>query len=84
MYDRRNFAYLCTILECIEKISIYTHSFENADDFMGANVQMNYDATWAMLLVIGEESKKLAKDLKNAHPAIPWQLLSGTRNFFGP
>lgn len=41
---------------------------------------MNYNASWALLLVIGEESKKLSKELKTEYKAIPWQLLSGTRN----
>ncbi len=81
MYNRRNFAYLCTILECIEKIMIYSQPFENVDDFGTANKQMNYNASWALLLVIGEESKKLSKELKADYPAIPWRLLSGTRNF---
>ncbi len=81
MYNRRNFAYLCSILECIEKVMIYSRSFENVDDFGTANEQMNYNASWALLLVIGEESKKLSKELKTDYPAIPWRLLSGTRNF---
>lgn len=81
MYNRGNFIYLCTILECIEKITIYSDSFDNADEFIGANEQMNYNASWALLLVIGEDSNKLSKELKNDYPAIPWRLLSGTRNY---
>ncbi|AUD05286.1 HepT-like ribonuclease domain-containing protein [Spirosoma pollinicola] len=81
MYNRRNFIHLCTILECIEKITIYSCSFNNADDFFAADDQVYYNASWALLLVIGEDSKKLAKELKNDYPAVPWRLLSGTRNF---
>ena len=80
MYNRRNFTYLCTILECIEKIIIYSDSFESADEFTDANEQMNYNASWALLLVIGEESKKLSKELKTDYKTVPWRLLSGTRN----
>ena len=81
MYSHRNFLHLCTILECIEKINIYSHSFEDADDFAEATDQMNYNASWALLLVIGEESSKLSKELKANYASIPWKSLSGTRNF---
>lgn len=81
MYSHRNFIYLITILECIEKITIYTHPFEQVDEFTEANDQMNYNASCALLLVIGEEAKKLSKELKAEYSKIPWSSISATRNF---
>jgi hypothetical protein len=33
MYDEKNFVYVLTILEAIEKIKIYSSEFGSADDF---------------------------------------------------
>ncbi|MBO0939420.1 DUF86 domain-containing protein [Fibrella sp. HMF5335] len=81
MYSSKNLTYICTILECIEKISIYTQDYYTADDFAWANDQLNYNATWSLLLVIGEEAKKIDKDLKATYPVIPWRQLAGMRNY---
>ena len=81
MYANKNLTYICTVLECIEKIAIYTKDFTNAADFVWANDQLNYNATWSLLLVIGEESKKIDKELKATHPAIPWRQLATMRNY---
>lgn len=60
---------------------IYSGAFDNADAFVEATDQMNYNASWGLLLVIGEESKKLSKELRTEYPSVPWKLISGTRNF---
>jgi len=80
MFEKRNLTYVLTILEAIEKIWIYTNNFENADEFYQTNEQLNFNASQALLLVIGEESKKIETDLKNEFPEIPWHLIAGLRN----
>jgi len=44
------------------------------------NDQMNFNACQILLLVIGEESKKINEDLKEEHNSIPWHLIAGLRN----
>ena len=80
MYKKNNFVYILTILESIEKLYIYTKDIENADQFYTQNEQMNFNACQILLLVIGEESKKISDTLKAEHPQIPWNLISGLRN----
>jgi uncharacterized protein with HEPN domain len=41
---------------------------------------MNFNACQVLLLVIGEESKKINDALKAEHPEIPWNLIAGLRN----
>lgn len=80
MYSGKNFIYILTILEAIEKIYIYTKNLEDADSFYMANDQMNFNACQILLLVIGEESKKIESNLKEEHNQIPWNLIADFRN----
>lgn len=80
MFEKRNLTYVLTILEAIEKIWIYTNDIESADEFYKANDQLNFNATQALLLVIGEESKKINVGLKDEFSDIPWHLIAGLRN----
>lgn len=80
MYEQKNITYILTILEAIEKIYIYTKDLNDVDAFYTINEQMNFNACQALLLVIGEESKKINEALKQEHPTIPWHLLAGLRN----
>lgn len=80
MYEKRNLTYILTILEAIEKIYVYTSSFKNADEFYESNEQMNFNAYQILLLVIGEEAKKLNSELKQEHDSIPWHLITQLRN----
>ncbi|WP_460672542.1 HepT-like ribonuclease domain-containing protein [Larkinella ripae] len=69
------------MLECIEKIILYSRSFTNVEEFVWANDQQNYNASWGLFLVIGEEAKQLDSGLKSAHQQIPWRNIAGMRNF---
>ncbi|GAB3966268.1 DUF86 domain-containing protein [Spirosoma terrae] len=69
------------MLECIEKILLYSSPFDNVEDFVWSNDQLNYNATWGLLLAIGEESKRIDNGLKEDYPQIPWRNISGMRNF---
>jgi len=80
MYEKKNFTYIMTILESIEKIFLYTESFEDPDRFFEANEQINFNASQILLLVIGEEVKKIDNNLKEEHKGIPWPEISKLRN----
>jgi hypothetical protein len=53
MHDEKNLVYVLTILEAIEKIKIYSSDFENPDDFLWANQQLNFNGTVNLLIAIG-------------------------------
>ena len=76
MYNKKNITYVLTILEAIEKILIYTERFETAEEFFESNDQLEFNACQTLLLVIGEEIKKIDEDLKNEHQSIPWRTIS--------
>jgi len=80
MYEKKNFTYIMTILESVEKIFLYTESFKDPDSFFEANEQMNFNASQVLLLVIGEEVKKIDDGLKSEHKEIPWKEISKLRN----
>ncbi len=80
MFDKRNLAYLLTALEAIEKTFLYTQDVANSDDFLEINSQMNFNACQTLLLVIGEETKKLDPQLRNNFSNIPWHLIVSFRN----
>jgi uncharacterized protein with HEPN domain len=58
MYSDDNLVYIFTMLECIEKVFIYAADHSDANELAWANDQQAFNAIWALLLVIGEESKK--------------------------
>ncbi|GAB3555919.1 hypothetical protein GCM10027577_42670 [Spirosoma fluminis] len=60
---------------------MYTNGFFDPVEFTWANDQLDFNATWNMLLVISEESKKFDIGLKNAYQAIPCQQIAGMRNY---
>ncbi|GAB2529901.1 DUF86 domain-containing protein [Spirosoma aerophilum] len=81
MYNDDNLVYIFTMLECIEKISIYAKDYSNAEELAWTKDQRDFNAIWALLLVIGEESRKVEADLKKEFQDIPWKNMSGMRNY---
>jgi len=65
MYSDKNLIYIFTILEAIEKISLYTKEFEDDEAFYYANNQMNFNAVVSLLIAIGEENKKIDSAIKS-------------------
>ncbi len=80
LYSEKNILYLLTILECIEKVNLYTEPFENKDALFEAQEQANYNAVCHLLLAIGEESKKIEEILKDEIGFIAWEEIGGLRN----
>ena len=65
MFESKNMLYILTMLEAIEKVFIYSSDFVDEQEFYDANRQLNFNATVNLLIAIGEENKKIDKDLKN-------------------
>ena len=79
MFDSKNMIYILTILEAIEKIFIYFNEFNNDEDFYYANKQLNFNGAVNLLIVIGEENKKIDTKLKTSK-AINWKNISALRD----
>jgi uncharacterized protein with HEPN domain len=80
MYKDNNLLYIISILESIEKISIYTGSFHNAEDFLWSDDQKNFNATLNLLVAVGEETRKIQNELKGAFSNINWKDIESLRN----
>jgi uncharacterized protein with HEPN domain len=80
MFEKTSLLYICTTLEAIEKIEIYSGSFQNGQELREANDQMNFNAISRLLLAIGEETKKIEEPLLNLQPQINWISIVGLRN----
>lgn len=80
MYSDRNLAYILTVLEAIEKIFLYTKDFNDPDVFYSSNDQLNFNATYTLLIVVAEESKKIEPLLKKEFDNIPWRKIGQFRN----
>ncbi len=80
MYPQTQLLYILTMLEAIEKIVIYTQGIYRAEDLFWANEQQSFNACSHLLLAIGEESKKLATDLKKVYADFDWKSLAGLRD----
>ena len=80
MFEKTSLFYICTTLEAIEKIEIYSGSFQNGQELREANDQMNFNAISRLLLAIGEETKKIEEPLLNLQPQINWISIVGLRN----
>ncbi len=70
-------AYLEHILTSIEKIQSFVKGISKADFDQNPIIQ---DAIIRNIEVIGEASKKVSKQLTQAHPDIPWQDMAGMRD----
>lgn len=79
MFDSKNLLYILTILEAIEKITLYSQKFEDAETFYRADKQLYFNATVNLLIAIGEENKKIDEKLKTSE-IINWKNLSAMRD----
>jgi len=69
---------LQSLLDAIEKIDTYSHTFLDADDFY--HDSKSFDATMMQFVVIGEIVARLDDDYKQTHNTIPWQKVKDFRN----
>lgn len=80
MFDKKNLAYVLTSLSANEKIIIYTENIETSQEFLSLNDQLNFNACQTLLMVIGEETKKIDDELKQRFVHIPGHLIASLRN----
>lgn len=81
MYNEKNLIHIFTILECCEKAWLYTKGFSNPSDFIWANEQKELNAVISLFIAIGEESKKIDNELKNAiNFELSWSDIAGLRD----
>ncbi len=77
---KNDLMYLLNILECIEKIVLYSADCSDAEAFYKKNEQMNFNATLNLLANIGENVGKISDDLKQIYSDVDWVPIKGLRN----
>jgi uncharacterized protein with HEPN domain len=80
MYSDKNLVHILTILEATEKIYLYVRGIKTADDFLWHDDQKNFNASVALLIAIGEETKKINDSLRKEFPEINWSAIAGMRD----
>lgn len=79
--DKNNdLLYLLSLIESLEKIMLYSKDSKTLESFFDYNDQINFNATLALLLHIGETVGKLSDDLLDKNPEIPWEKMRGLRH----
>ena len=80
MYNYKNILYLVSAIAAAEKAIHYSQKFTTALEFLEANEQVYFNASITLLIAIGEEVKKIDKQLLQSEPSIEWQNISDMRN----
>lgn len=80
MYNYKNILYLVSAIAAAEKAMHYTQKFTTALEFLEADEQVYFNASITLLIAIGEEVKKIDKQLLQSKPSIEWQNISDMRN----
>lgn len=69
---------LLSLIEAIDKISLYSQEFSDGDDFY--HDSKSFDASMMQFVVIGEVISRLDENFKILHNDIPWQKIKDFRN----
>jgi len=77
---KNDLMYLLNILECCEKIILYSADCTDAEAFFENNEQMNFNASLNLLANIGENIGKISKELKQIYSDVDWLQIKGFRN----
>jgi len=77
--SHKDFACLLNINESVDKIKLYTSSFQDADTFY--NDSKSFDAVMMNFVVIGEMADKLSKEFtQETDKEFDWFKIKGFRN----
>ncbi len=80
MYNYKNLLYIVSAIAAAEKAMHYSQKFTTALEFLEADEQVYFNASITLLIAIGEEVKKIDKQLLQSEPNIEWQNISDMRN----
>ncbi len=80
MYNYKNILYLVSAIAAAEKAMHYSQKFTTALEFLEADEQVYFNASITLLIAIGEEVKKIDRQLLQSEPNIEWQNISDMRN----
>lgn len=69
--------YVNDMIEFAEKVRVYTDKLDQSSFVISG---ITYDATLRNLELIGEAAGHIPDDIRNAHPEIPWRMITATRN----
>ena len=75
MNSKDNSVYIDHMLDCIMRIDEYV---ESKEQFYSSRLVQ--DAVVRNLQVMSESSQRLAEEIKQLYPDIPWKQISGFRN----
>ena len=81
MYNNKDLLYIVSALAASQKAMHYAQNFNTSIDFFKSTDQVYYNATLTLLMAIGEEVKKIDKEILATYPNIPWQKIADMRNF---
>jgi uncharacterized protein with HEPN domain len=74
----KDYYIILSILETIEKITRYTHTYQSADELYQND--RDFDASMMNFIVIGEQIGKLSEDVKSRNNQIDWAKIYSLRN----
>lgn len=81
MSSNNQILYIVSALAASQKAMFYARNYNSPTDFFEADEQVHFNATLTLLMAIGEEVKKIDKELFETQPNIEWQKLKDMRNF---
>ncbi len=81
MSNNNQILYIISALAASQKAMHYAQKFNTAEAFYEADEQLHFNATLTLLMAIGEEVKKIDKEILETQSSIPWQKVADIRNF---
>lgn len=81
MSNSNQILYIISALAASQKAMFYAENYHSPNEFFETNDQLPYNATLMLLIAIGEEAKKIDKEILETQTSIPWQRVANIRNF---
>jgi len=81
MSNNNQILYIISALAASQKAMYYAQKYNSPSVFFEADDQVHFNGTLTLLMAIGEEVKKIDKEIFETQPSIEWQKLKDMRNF---
>ncbi len=81
MSSNNQILYIISALAASEKAMYYAKKYVSSNIFFEASDQMPFNATLTLLMAVGEEIKKIDKNILETQLNVDWQKLKDMRNF---